>query len=147
EGVRYAVDVVDVPDALRPSLVGVLDRVAVVADLDEARALVSARPELSAVTRDGDLIGTAVAAGGSAAAPSLLEVQAAADEAAEQLAAATHAAERLAFELTALEHERHEARQRVDVALARLHESDATLAAIAEELAQHGSAARSASPF
>ncbi|WP_258016923.1 AAA family ATPase [Nocardioides marinisabuli] len=34
--------------------------------------------------------------------------------------------------------------QRVDVALARLHESDATLAAVAEELGQHGSQARSA---
>jgi chromosome segregation protein len=144
QGARYAVDVIDVPDALRAPLLAVLDRVAVVTDLDAARALVSAHPELSTVTRDGDLIGATVAAGGSASAPSLLEVQAAADEATEQLAAATHAAERLAFELTRLEHERHEAQQRVDVALARLHESDATLAAIAEELAQHGSLARSA---
>src|SRR5690606_15300513 len=39
---------------------------------------------------------------------------------------------------------RLEAQKRVDVALSRLHESDATLAAIAEELGQHNSQARAA---
>ena len=144
DGGRYAVDVVDVPQPLRASLADVLDRVAVVADLHEARRLVGAHPDLVAATRDGDLVGASVAAGGSASAPSLLEVQAAVDEATEQLTAVTHSGERLAFELARLEQERHEAQQRVDVALAKLHESDATLAAIAEELAQYGSLARSA---
>jgi chromosome segregation protein len=43
-----------------------------------------------------------------------------------------------------LESERLDAQQRVDVALAKLHESDATLAAVAEQLGQFGSQARSA---
>src|SRR3546814_15063592 len=43
-----------------------------------------------------------------------------------------------------MEAERLEAQKRVDVALAKLHESDAPLAAVAEELGQYGSAARSA---
>jgi chromosome segregation protein len=71
-------------------------------------------------------------------------VQAAVDEATEQLDAATSACERLTFDLSRLEEERAAAQQRVDVALAKLHESDATLAAVAEELGQHGSVARSA---
>ncbi len=121
-----------------------LFKTAVVDDLADARALVRDLPDVTAVTREGDLLGAHFAAGGSSAAPSLLEVQAAVDEATEQLGAATHACERLAFDLSRLEEERAQAQQRVDVALAKLHESDATLAAVAEELGQLGSLARSA---
>ena len=46
--------------------------------------------------------------------------------------------------MSRLESERLEAQKRVDVALAKLHESDATLAAVAEELGQYGSQARAA---
>ena len=82
--------------------------------------------------------------GGSASQPSLLEIQAAVDEARPSSRESTAAAERLGFDTARLERERLEAQQRVDVALARLHESDATLAAVAEELGQHGTRARSA---
>ncbi len=140
----YAVDVVECPEAVRAGLVRLLARVAVVDDLDSARALVRDLPEVTAVTRDGDVLGTHFAAGGSASAPSLLEVQAAVDEATERITEVTHSSQRLAFDLNRLEQERHDAAQRVEVALAQLHESDAHLAAIAEELAQHGSTARAA---
>ncbi len=143
-GVVYAADVVDAPEKIRPALARLLFKVAVVDDLDAARALVADLPDVTAVTRDGDLLGAHFAAGGSSAQPSLIEVQAAVDEATEKLSEATHACERLTFELSRLEEERAEAQQRVDVALARLHESDATLAAVAEELGQYGSQARSA---
>ena len=143
-GVTYAVDVVDCPASLRPSLRALLATVAVVDDLAQAKHLVAVAPQVSAVTRQGDLVGSHYAAGGSAAAPSLLEVQAAVDETTAQLDAAAHECERLAFVQNRLEQERSEAEQRVAVALAKLHESDAHLAAIAEELAQHGSQARSA---
>ena len=140
----YAVDVVECPDELRPALTRLLDRVAVVDDLATGRALVADHPELVAVTRDGDLLGAHFAAGGSSSQPSLIEVQAAVDEATEQLAAAVAAAERLTFATSRLEAERLEAQQRVDVALAKLHESDATLAAVAEELGHYGTQARAA---
>jgi chromosome segregation protein len=146
-GTSYAVDVVDTADAtapLRPVLRELLDRVAVVDGLDDARALVGSRPEVTAVTREGDVVAGHLVRGGSSSAPSLLEVQAAVEEAEERLRAVTHAGERLGFELSRLEREQAEARQRVDVALARLHESDAHLAAVAEELAQLGAVARSA---
>ena len=143
-GVVYAVDVVDCPEALRPALRRMLFKVTVVDDLDAARSLVADLPDATAVTREGDLLGTHFAAGGSTSQPSLIEVQAAVDEATEQLTAATHSCERLGFDLSRLEEERAQAQQRVDVALAKLHESDATLAAVAEELGQLGSLARSA---
>ncbi|HWJ66614.1 MAG TPA: chromosome segregation protein SMC [Nocardioides sp.] len=143
-GTSYAVDVVDCPAQVRPALNRLLRKVAVVDDLPAARALVADLPDVVAVTRDGDLFGAHFASGGSNASQSLIEIQAAVDEATSALTEAVAAAERLAFDLSRLENERAEAQQRVDVALARLHESDATLAAVAEELGQHGSLARSA---
>ncbi len=143
-GVTAVVDVVDCPDGVRASLRRLLADVVVVDDLDQARNVVSSRPELTAVTREGDVVGSHLVAGGSSAVPSLLEVQAAVDEAGEQLTATVHRCERLTFEVSQLEREREEAKHRVDVSLAQLHESDARLAAVAEELAQHGSTARSA---
>ncbi len=143
-GATYAMDVVECPAELRAALSRLLFKVVVVDDLAAARTLVADLADVTAVTRDGDLLGAHFAAGGSSSQPSLLEVQAAVDEAAEQLIAASHAVERLTFDTGTLEREREEARRRVDVALARLHESDATLAAVAEELGQYGSQARNA---
>ena len=140
----YAVDVVDCPDDLHEALGRLLFKVAVVDDLDAARGLVAELPDLTAVTRDGDVFGSHFASGGSSSQPSLIEIQAAVDEAETQLAEATASSERLAFDMSRLEAERLEAQKRVDVALARLHESDATLAAVAEELGQYGSQARAA---
>jgi chromosome segregation protein len=140
----YAVDVVSCPDTLRPSLARLLHKTAVVADLDAAQALVADLPDVTAVTRDGDVLGAHFAAGGSASQPSLLEIQAAYDDASAQLAEAVAASERLTFDISRLDTERLDAQRRVDVALAKLHESDATLAAVAEELGHYGTTARSA---
>ncbi|CAM3801056.1 chromosome segregation protein SMC [Nocardioides marinus] len=140
----WAVDVVECPGELRAGLTSLLDRVAIVADLPTARSLVEQHPEVTAVTTAGDVLGARYAAGGSGQQQSLLEIQAAVEEADTALAEAVAAGERAAFETSRLEAERHEATKRVDVALARLHESDATLAAVAEELGQHGSQARAA---
>ncbi|THV17727.1 chromosome segregation protein SMC [Nocardioides caeni] len=143
-GASYAASVVECPAQVRPGLDRLLRKVAVVADLTEARSLVADLSDVVAVTRDGDLLGAHFASGGSHATQSLIEIQAAVDEATSALADAVAASERLGFDLSRLENERADAQQRVDVALARLHESDATLAAVAEELGQHGSLARSA---
>ncbi|MFF4850062.1 AAA family ATPase [Streptomyces sp. NPDC001194] len=63
----------------------VLREYVVVEGLDEAERVVGARPGLVAVTRDGDVLGAHLAHGGSAGAPSLIEVQAAVDEADAEL--------------------------------------------------------------
>ncbi len=143
-GAVRVLEVVQAPPGMGPALARLLAATAVVEDLTAARALVAERPRWTAVTREGDVLGLLQARGGSSSQPSLLEIQAAVDDATSQLGEATAAAERLGFETSRLERERHEAQQSVDVALARLHESDATLAAVAEELGQHGSLARSA---
>jgi len=143
-GARWVRDLVRGPRALDPALAALTHRVAVVDNLDAALALVRALPDVRAVTRDGDVLGRDWAYGGSASTPSLLEVQAALDEARRGLADATHRAERLRFRIIGVEAELADASARADAALAQLHESDAAMAAVAEQLGQLGSAARSA---
>ncbi|GAA1561717.1 chromosome segregation protein SMC [Kribbella lupini] len=141
-GATYAVEVVDCPEQLRPALRRLLRKVAVVDDVAAAQSLVQHLPDVTATTRQGDVLGAHFAYGGSDAAPSLIEVQSAVDEATEKLAEATARSERLRFELAALEQERAQQKEHVEITLARLHESDAAMAAVAEQLAQFGSLAK-----
>ncbi|MEU3726581.1 AAA family ATPase, partial [Streptomyces sp. NPDC031705] len=87
----------------------------VVGSLEEAEAVVAERPGLIAVTTDGDVLGAHVAYGGSAGAPSLIEVQAAVDEAAAEL-------ERLDGECRALAGTEEDARRHHAEAAARAEE-------------------------
>jgi chromosome segregation protein len=144
-GARWAVDLVRAPAELLGSVQVALARVAVVDGLDAAGALVSSHSDLVAVTREGDVLAAGLAHGGSASAPSLLEVQAAVDEARTRLSEATHRCERVRFELTGAAEAAAAAQSRVESALSRLHESDARMAAVAEQLGHLGSAARAAS--
>ncbi|MEV8040030.1 chromosome segregation protein SMC [Arthrobacter sp. NPDC080082] len=127
---------------------GLLDRLlagtAVVEDDDAAASLLADHPELTAVTRAGDVFTALAVRGGSASAPSLLEVQAAVDDAAARLAAVTAELERTRFALAAAAPRRAEAQERADAALDKLHESDARLAAVAERLGHLNSVLRSA---
>ena len=117
---------------------------AVVEDIDAAARLIAEHPELTAVTRTGDVFTVLSVSGGSATAPSLLEVQAAVDDAAERLAAVCAELERNRFALAAAESRRAAAQDRADAALEKLHDSDARLAAVAERLGHLNSVLRSA---
>ncbi|MFC8422935.1 AAA family ATPase [Streptomyces sp. NPDC057236] len=74
------------PPELMPAVRRLLHRIVVVGTLEDAEEVVGAHPGLTAVTAEGDLLGAHFAQGGSAGAPSLLEVQASVDEAAAELA-------------------------------------------------------------
>ena len=82
---HFAAALVRGPSDLMPAVRRLLHRVVVVDTLEDAEDLVYARPDLTAVTAEGDLLGAHFAHGGSAGAPSLLEVQASVDEAAAEL--------------------------------------------------------------
>jgi chromosome segregation protein len=143
-GARRALDLVTAPAALGPALTRLLGDVVVVDDLAAGRAVVAAAPHLSAVTRDGDLLARDHAAGGSHGTPSRLEVQAAVDEAETRLGEAGHRLDRVRFAIQGLTEEQARANRDVHGALDRLHESDARMSAVAEQLGQLGAQARAA---
>jgi len=141
---RYAIEVVDVPDRLAASVRRILRKVALVEDLAAARSLVADLPDVVAVTPYGDVLSAHFAAGGSSATPTLIELQSAVDDAERRFTEASHACDRLRFAQSQLDEQHRQASASVEVTLARLHESDAAMAALAEELGQLSSTARSA---
>jgi chromosome segregation protein len=140
----WALDVVQAPPSLRGSIDSALERVAVVGDLAAAASLVADHPDVRAVTRDGDVLGAHWSAGGSSSAPSAIEISAAVDEARQKADEAAARHDRLHAELTAARAESEARKAEVERALQALHESDAKLSAVAEQLAQLGQVARSA---
>ena len=144
-GARWAVDLVRSPEQLRPALHRLLECTAVVDDLPAARALLAALPTARAVTVDGDVLGGDWAHGGSGRSQSFIEVQAAIEDGQARLAECEMHIEQLAAELDGAGAEEAARAEDVDNTLAALHESDAKLSAVAEQLARLGQAARSAS--
>lgn len=143
-GARPAADAVGGDGAFAGQVRHLLAQTAVVESLEAAAGLVARHPGITAVTRAGDVFTAISATGGSAKAPSLLEVQAAVDDAEADLQEVGAALERNRFALAAAEARRAGAQERADAAMDRLHESDARLAAVAERLGHLNSVLRSA---
>jgi len=143
-GASWAIDLVEAPESLRPALARALSRVAVVDGLSAAQSLVEALPSVRAVTAEGDLVGSDWAIGGSASAPSLLEVQAAVDEACAAHDEAQRRHERLRFEASAAQAEVERAAAVTEQSLTQLNANDARMAALAEQLGLLAAAARGA---
>ncbi len=144
EGCEPAADHVTASDDVATAVRALLRGHVVVDGLALARRVVADRPDLVAVTVDGDVLAAGHARGGSASSPSLLQVQAAVDEAAAALADAVRCCERARFAGQRAAADRDTARDRVDAALERLHESDARLSAVAEQLGQLAATVRGA---
>ncbi|MFI2703384.1 chromosome segregation protein SMC [Cellulosimicrobium composti] len=144
DGARWAVDVVTASGGTGRAVRSLLAGVAVVDDLADARGLVARHPEVAVVTRGGDLLAATRAWGGSASAPSVLHLQSALDEARTAHDDAAARAERARFALVGAREAEQAARARYDDTLERLNESDARLAAVAEQLGHLGATARSA---
>ncbi len=143
-GVLPVLDLVKAPGELWGALAGLLAGVVIADDLDRARDLVRAHPELRVVTRDGDLLGAHWARGGAARPPSLLAMRSAAEAAAADLATADRTWERAAADLAAAMAEEQRAQQAVAGALALMQEADAAAAAVSGQLGRLAGAARAA---
>ncbi|WP_281893301.1 chromosome segregation protein SMC [Phytohabitans aurantiacus] len=144
DGARWAPDVVRCPERIRPAVHRALRDVVLVPDLEAASRLVTANPELRAVTPDGDVVGAYAAAGGSAKAPSFIEVQAAVEEARANVATAEETIEGLREQLDEARAEVAERKEAVTVAAAAKREAEGQRNAAARRLAELGAAARSA---
>ncbi|MET9525582.1 chromosome segregation protein SMC [Streptomyces coeruleorubidus] len=140
----FAADLVRGPADLMPAVRRLLHGIVVVSTLEDAEDLVYAHPDLTAVTTEGDLLGAHFAHGGSAGAPSLLEVQASVDEAAAEL-------EELAVrceELAEVQHEAVERRKECAALVEELGErrraADREKSAVAQQLGRLAGQARGA---
>ncbi|MEV4529357.1 chromosome segregation protein SMC [Streptosporangium sp. NPDC049304] len=171
-GAEWAIDLVTVSPELRAAAAHLLAGVLVVDDLATASKAVEQCPELRAVTRSGDLLGSHTARGGSGGGTSALQMRAALDEAAADLAEARVAAELAGTELEETAEAEAEAQLAVEAAQARVaeaqtgvqnaqagvnaaqaaldrvrarqREADQKVAAVARRLAQLGAAAKAA---
>ncbi|MER6560630.1 AAA family ATPase [Streptomyces sp. NPDC001027] len=144
EGPPYAADLVRGPGELMPAVRRLLRGIVVVGTLEDAEELVYARPDLVAVTAEGDLLGAHFAHGGSAGAPSLLEVQASVDEAAAELdELAVRCAELTQAQRTAGEH-RRECAALVEEVGERRRAADREKSAVAQQLGRLAGQARGA---
>ncbi|WP_079062929.1 chromosome segregation protein SMC [Peterkaempfera griseoplana] len=143
-GARWAADLVDGPDALLPAVRLLLHGTAVVDTLEDAEQLLARRPELTAVTGEGDLLGSGFAHGGSAGVPTLLETQAAVDEAAAALEAVTARGAELAEEAGQAAERRRELAGEVEELGTRRRAAEKERSAVAQQLGRLGGQARAA---
>ncbi|SHM98989.1 chromosome segregation protein SMC [Streptomyces yunnanensis] len=143
-GPRPAHELVHGPRELTASVARLLRDVVVVGTLAEAEELLAARPELTAVTAEGDLLGAHFAQGGSAGAPSLLEVQASVDEAAAELTELAARCDALTEARRAAELRRTECAALVEELDARRRAADREKSKVAGDLGRLAGQARAA---
>ncbi|QHC25252.1 chromosome segregation SMC family protein [Streptomyces sp. GS7] len=139
-----AQELVNGPRELTAAVTRLLRDVVVVGTLEEAEELVAVRPELTAVTAEGDLLGAHFAHGGSAGAPSLLEVQASVDEAAAELAELGSRCAELAVAQRAAAQRRTECAALVEEWDGRRRAADREKSKVAGDLGRLGGQARAA---
>ncbi|MFD0317505.1 chromosome segregation protein SMC [Streptomyces flavalbus] len=143
-GAPLAADFVRAPADLMPAVRRLLHGTVVVDTLEDAEDLVYAHPHLTAVTAEGDLLGAHYAHGGSAGAPSLLEVQASVDEAAAELAELAVRCEELAEAQRAAQERRREAAATVEELAERRRAADREKSSVAQQLGRLAGQARGA---
>ncbi|WP_369392123.1 chromosome segregation protein SMC [Streptomyces sp. CG1] len=140
----FAAELVRGPAELMPAVRRILRGIVVVETLEDAEGLVYTHPELTAVTAEGDLLGAHFAHGGSAGAPSLLEVQASVDEAAAELAELAVRCEDLAGAQHTATERRREAAALVEEIGERRRAADREKSAVAQQLGRLAGQARGA---
>jgi chromosome segregation protein len=142
--VKSVADTVSAPAELASTVRAVLAGMVVADDLDAARAIVDAHPELTAVTREGDVLGAAEAFGGSAKGQSYIEIQAAVDEARDRKIASESLASQLSEQFEAAREAHAEAEAAAEQIRTAQRQAEAAQSVVARRLAELGAAARSA---
>ncbi|MEV7420858.1 AAA family ATPase [Streptomyces sp. NPDC089919] len=137
-------DVVDGPPGLVAAVRRIVAGYVVVGSLAEAEQLVGEDAALVAVTADGDVLGAHLAQGGSAGAPSVLEVQAAVDEAGAELVRLDERIARAGEAKTRAERARAERAARVEESGERRRAAEKERSGVAQQLGRLAGQARGA---
>ncbi|MBY8879434.1 AAA family ATPase [Actinacidiphila acidipaludis] len=143
-GARWAAELVAADGELLPAVRRLLRDVVVVGALEEAEEIVASHPHLTAVTAEGDLLAAHTAQGGSAKAPSLLEVQAQVDEAEAELQRLEEQCAELAGRQQEAKERRSAAARTVDDVSQRRRAAEKEKSSVAQQLGRHGGQARAA---
>ncbi|GGV59219.1 chromosome partition protein Smc [Streptomyces longisporoflavus] len=144
EGPPLVAELVRGPGELMPAVRRLLRGIVAVGTLEDAEDFVYAHPELTAVTTEGDLLGAHFAHGGSAGAPSLIEVQASVDEAAAELEQLAEQCEELARTQQDAGERRKEAAALVEELGERRRAADREKSSVAQQLGALAGQARGA---
>nr|WP_202122489.1 chromosome segregation protein SMC [Streptomyces sp. BA2] len=144
DGPPLVAELVRGPAELMPSVRRLLRGMVAVGTLEDAEDFVYAHPELTAVTTEGDLLGAHFAQGGSAGAPSLLEVQASVDEAAAELEQLAEQCDELARAQQDAGERRKEVASLVEELGERRRAADREKSAVAQQLGALAGQARGA---
>lgn len=126
-------------------LTQLLSHIAVTDSAQQATAILNENPALTVVTRDGDVISSHRARGGSSSSNSLIEIKSMIDSLESSLQEVSTKSDRLKFEISSAQSVVDAKQGEFDVALGLLNESDARIAALTEQLAVSGQNMKSAS--
>lgn len=143
EGGVWAIELVSAQPHVRRAVAELLRGVAAAPGLEAAAAVLAVPDVRLVVTPAGEVLGRALAVGGTGA-TSPLELLAARDRALASREEARGRADRVRFALVPAREEETEARAEVSSTLAALHASDAAFTAVSERLGRLGAAARAA---
>jgi chromosome segregation protein len=125
-------------------LSGLLQNVVIAESARAAAEILNSHPDLTVVTREGDLFTKTRVRGGSKSANSMIEIQTLINKLSEDLVSANHECEKLGFEIQNAQHVLSNRQSSYDQALSRLNDSDARISALTEQLAVAGQNIKSA---
>jgi chromosome segregation protein len=134
QGSLRAVDVIRTSQLQRP-LAQLLGNTVIADTLNIAHTILQQYPNLRVVTKDGDILGRDLVSGGSKRESSVVELNAAIEVSENKLVELTHDGERLRFEISQAVEKVNAQRTELERILAALNESDARMAAMAEQIA------------
>jgi len=113
--------------------------------LSDAEQMIRNNPLIIAVTRDGDLVGRGRASGGSTSRSTLIEITSMIEKCEIEFQKHAHDCDRIRFEISSAENRMRNDQTTYDHSLAKLNESDAAMAGLAEQIAAAGQSVRSSS--